>query len=191
MLRVLETRTLRRVGGSKEIQVKVRVIAASNIDLEQNITQGKFRKDLFYRLNVFSIHLSPLRERREDIIPLAEHFLTVFTTSKGLPISGLTSEAKNLLLNYDFPGNARELRNIIERAAVLCKTGHISTEHLNLPCPALASSAGRQTDSASEQEKDFILAALEQAHWNRRHTAANLGMPYSTLRFKMEKLGIK
>lgn len=191
LLRVLETRQLRRVGGSKEIQVSVRIVAASNVDLQKHIEAGKFRRDLYYRLNVFTIQLSPLRERREDIIPLAEHFLTVFTTSKSLSISGLSPEAKRLLLNYDFPGNARELRNIIERAAVLCKSGQILPEHLNLPCPAPASSSGRQTDSASEHEKTFILAALEQARWNRRQAAASLGMPYSTLRFKIERLGIK
>ncbi len=191
LLRVLETRMLRRVGGSKEIQVKVRVIAASNVDLEKQIEAGKFRRDLYYRLNVFTIQLSPLRERREDIIPLAEHFLTVFTTSKSLPISGLSSEAKHLLLNYDFPGNARELRNIIERAAVLCKSGPILPEHLNLPVISRDLCLTKPIDTATDHERAIILNALEHAKWNRRQAAANLGMPYSTLRFKMERLGIK
>ncbi|RQW09441.1 sigma-54-dependent Fis family transcriptional regulator [candidate division KSB1 bacterium] len=191
LLRVLETRQLRRVGGGKEIQVNVRVIAASNVDLEKHIEAGKFRRDLYYRLNVFTIQLTPLRERRSDIIPLAEHFLTLFATSKSLPISGLAAEAKQLLLNYDFPGNARELRNIIERAAVLCKSNPILPEHLNLPSISKDICLTKPIDSSTDHERAIILNALENAKWNRRKAAASLGMPYSTLRFKMERLGIK
>ncbi len=191
LLRVLETRMLRRVGGSKEIQVKVLVIAASNVDLEKDIKEGKFRQDLYYRLNPFSIHLSPLRERREDIMPLAEHFLTVFAQSKGLSIKGINDEAKRQLLNYDFPGNARELKNIIERAAVLSKSKEIMPEHLNLPPISTELGQAKSIDSASDQELNIILNALENTKWNRRKAASILGMPYSTLRFKMEKLGIK
>jgi two-component system response regulator AtoC len=191
LLRVLETRTLRRVGGSKEIQVKVRVIAASNVDLVKYIEQGKFRRDLYYRLNVYSIHLLPLRERKDDIMPLAEYFLSVFCKTRSFPISGFSSQAEKMMLNYDFPGNARELKNVVERAAVLCKTSQVLPEHLNLPDHHTDLIPTNQIDSSTDQEHAIILKALEHAKWNRRMAASNLGMPYSTLRFKMQKFGIK
>ncbi|MFC1718363.1 sigma-54-dependent transcriptional regulator [Candidatus Poribacteria bacterium] len=187
LLRVLETRMVRRVGSSREINVNVRVISATNTPLEQLVEARKFRPDLFYRLNVYSIHILPLRERREDILPLAEHFLSMYATPRGLSLSGFSSEANNLLLNYDFPGNARELRNIVERAAILCRSGQILVEHLNLPSDTAEVIPAQAT---GDQERSYILKALEEAKWNRRQTASNLGMPYSTLRYKMQKLGI-
>ena len=190
LLRAIETRTLRRVGGTKEISVDVRVISATNSTLEKLVEARKFRADLFYRLNVYSIHILPLRERSEDISPLAEHFLSVYAAPRGLHFDGFSSEAKDALLSYDFPGNARELRNLIERAAILCKSGQIQTEHLSLPiCPpvnVLASSA----KPGENQERTYILEALERAKWNRRQAAKDLGMPYSTLRYKIQKLDI-
>jgi len=105
LLRALETRTFRRVGGSKEISVNVRVIAATNASIEELVEEGKFRRDLFYRLNVYSIHLLPLRERREDILPLAEHFLSAYAKSRSLRFDAFSPEAENLLLNYDLLGN--------------------------------------------------------------------------------------
>ena len=132
LLRVLETRSVRRIGSSREINVNVRVISATNTPLEELVSAQKFRSDLFYRLNVYSIHILPLRERRDDIIPLAEHFLSMYAEPRGMNLTGLSSEAGSLLLNYDFPGNARELRNLIERAAMLCGSGQIMANHLNL-----------------------------------------------------------
>jgi len=200
LLRVLETRTLRRVGGSKEITVNVRVIAATNAPLDQFIEKGKFRQDLYYRLNTYAIHLSPLRERREDILPLARHFLTSYSLSRGLKFEGISKEAEQVLLNYDYPGNARELRNMVERAAILSLSGRIEPEHLYLPPgstdrtkPALGPEAAEKKPSpvSGGEERDRILAALESTRWNRRQAARELGMPYSTFRFKMQKYNIR
>lgn len=190
LLRVLETRTLRRVGSSKEINTDVRVIAATNAPLGKLVETREFRPDLFYRLNVYSIYLSPLRERREDIIPLAEHFLSIYAASRGLQFDGFCTEARNLLLSYDFPGNARELRNLVERAAILCRSGQILTEHLNLPESSEVNLPSQPNRLADNEERARILRALEEARWNRRQAAMNLGIPYSTLRYRMQKLGI-
>ena len=188
LLRVLETRTLRRVGGTREIQVSIRVIAASNVDLAELVEKGRFRRDLYYRLNMFSIHLVPLRERRQDIVPLAHHFLHRFVSSKALVLEGFSVSALQLLENYEYPGNVRELRNIVERAAVLCRNGTIKAEHLHLPC----SRTERQQQSSFEGDEHTRLArTLEAVKWNRRAAAKKLGIPYSTLRFRMQKMGIK
>lgn len=195
ILRVLETRTLRRVGGSEEITVNVRVIAATNSPLEQRVESGSFRRDLFHRLNVYSIHLVPLRERREDILPLAEHFLARYAAPRGLQLEGFSADARDRLLGYDFPGNARELRYLVERAAILCRSDLILAEHLSLPettetTVPPASPEGDSPESAEDQERARILSALEKSHWNRRDAAQLLAIPYSTLRYKMQKLGI-
>jgi len=189
LLRVLETRKLRRVGGSNEIDVHIRVIAATNADLDWLVETRKFRKDLFYRLNVFAIKLLPLRERRLDIIPLAEHFLSSYLVGRGLQVEGFSVDAKDLLLNYDFPGNARELRNMVERAAILCHSGCIEGRHLNVPKPSQSQSY--HTGLSDEaQEKKRILDALQEAKWNRRQASKILNIPYSSLRYKLKKLGI-
>jgi DNA-binding NtrC family response regulator len=189
LLRVLETRNLRRVGGSKEINVNIRVIAATNTQLEELVKSQRFRNDLFYRLNVFTIKLLPLRDRRSDIIPLAEHFLSTYLIGRGLPIDGFSQEAKDMLINYDFPGNARELRNIVERAAILCRSGLIESGHLSL-IKILQYTPSYAKPSNEKQERQKILAALEEVKWNRRKASEALGIPYSTLRFKLSKLGI-
>ena len=189
-LRVLETRTLRRIGGSKEISVDVRVISATNAPLQDLVRARSFRADLFYRLNVYSIHILPLRERREDILPLAEHFLSVYAAPRGLKFDGFSSEARGTLLSYDFPGNARELRNLIELAAILCRSGQIQAEHLNLPTGLSTEVPSSSAELDEDQEQARILEALEEAKWNRRQAAKLLDMPYSTLRYKMQKFGI-
>jgi len=191
LLRVLETRMLRRIGGAKEISLNVRVISATNTPLEELVKAQKFRSDLFYRLNVYSIHILPLRDRRDDIFPLAEHFLSIYSVPRGIPLTGFSSEAKKLILNYDFPGNARELRNIVERAAILCRSGQILAEHLNLPEISTEAIPSPSDQTTEDQERSYILKALEEAKWNRRQASINLGMPYSTLRYKIQKLGIK
>ncbi len=191
LLRILETRSLRRVGGSKEINVDIRVIAATNVSLEQLIEQGKFRRDLFYRLNIYSIPLLPLRERRDDILPLAEYFLSAYAKTRGLYFDGFSSEAQKLLLNYHFPGNARELLNLVQRAAILSRSGQILPEHLNLSNPSGEVISTPSVSSHVYKERTLILNALEKAKWNRRKAAQKLGIPYSTFRFKMQKLGIK
>lgn len=187
LLRVLETRTLRRLGSAQEIAVDIRVVAATNTALEELVKDHKFRPDLFYRLNAFSIHLTPLRTRPEDIVPMAEHFLGVGWVSRIDGVEGFSAKAKELLRNYDYPGNARELRSIVERAAILCGTGLIQAEHLAFP-ESLADGGSKQPVQNGERAR--ILDALKEAEWNRRLASKNLGMPYSTLRYKIKTLGI-
>jgi len=191
LLRVLETRNLTRIGGSKEIKINVRVISATNSDLEELVKSGKFRQDLFYRLNVFRIHLFPLRDRQEDIIPLAEHFLSNYAAPRRLKFSGFSENAKMRLLSYGYPGNARELRNIVECAAILSRSGEIGGKHLTLINYPSSSFGQPETKKADEfHEREEILKALEEAKWNRKQAAAILGIPYSTLRYKIQKLRI-
>ena len=115
LLRVLETRSFRWVGGEKEMTVEVRVVAATNRVLEDLVEAGTFRSDLMYRLNLYTIHLSPLRDRQEDILPLATHFLSLYATRRGLQFNPFSEDVQALLLSYDYPGNVRELRNVVER----------------------------------------------------------------------------
>ena len=188
LLRVLETRTVKRVGGADRIPVEVRVVAATNRPLEERIELGQFRQDLFYRLNLFTIPIAPLRERRKDILPLAEHFLFTYATAKGFALDGFSDEAKEQLLAHDFPGNVRELSNVVERAAMLARSGEIKAEHLDV-----IQDTGEPASKAvrAEQERAEILAALEACGGNRRQAAEKLGMPYSTLRYKIKRLGIR
>src|SRR5207249_8137604 len=129
-LRVLEQREFQRVGGSRTLKADVRVIAATNRDLTAAIANQTFREDLYYRLNVFQIHIAPLRERSEDILPLAEAFLEDLGRSMGRPAAGISSDAREWMLTYPWPGNVRELRNAIERAILLCDGGLITHDHL-------------------------------------------------------------
>jgi len=173
----------------------VRVIAATNSPLEERVESGSFRRDLFHRLNVYAIHLSPLSERREDILPLAKHFLAGYAAPRSLQLEGFSTGARDKLLGYDYPGNARELRYLVERAAMLCRSGLILPEHLSLPetiettiAPALTEADSPKSDE--DQERARILSALEKARWNRREATQILAIPYSTLRYRMQKLGI-
>ena len=191
LLRALDTRTFRRIGGVEDITVNLRVIAATNVPPEDLVQSGKLRRDLYYRLNVYAIRLLPLREHREDVLPLAEHFLTAFAQPRDLAVDGFSPEARILLGSYDFPGNARELRNIVERAAVLCPSGPILPEHLHLSDLSADAPAPQVSRPERDDERAAILRALEAARWNRRKAAQALGMPYSTLRYKIELLGIK
>jgi len=191
ILRVLESRSFRRVGGTREIKVSLRVIAATNIPLDDLIREGKFRKDLFFRLNVYTIDLPPLRERREDIMPLAEHFLDQYARARNLHFSGYSPSVRDLLMNYDYPGNARELRNMIELAAIQCRSGEIQSEHIRLQKSFEKIGPQQPLPPAPDDEQNLILKALEDARWNRRLAAQNLGMPYSTFRYKLKNFGIK
>src|SRR5438876_333499 len=137
-LRVLQERVFRRVGGTRDIRVDLRVITASNRPLEARVKEGQFREDLFYRLNVIPIHIPPLRERREDIMPLARHFLTESNVRSHKTIKGFTSEAERLMVGYPWPGNVRELRNLIERVVILGASEHIEPQHLPIQFAAHA-----------------------------------------------------
>ena len=191
LLRILDTRTLRRVGGSEEIKVNIRIICATNTALEELVGAGKFRRDLYYRLNVYPIHLLPLRERSQDVIPLAEHFLSIYVSARNLSFQGFSTEAKEMLLSYSFPGNARELRNIVERAAILCRFGPIRAEHLGHLKPLSGKTISQSAGSGKEKERARILKALKETKWNRRQAAEKINMPYSTLRYKMKTMGIE
>ena len=190
LLRVLETRRFRRVGGSKEIEVNLCVIAATNVDLAESLERGALRRDLYYRLNSYHIHLTPLRERKEDILPLASHFLALLGQSRGHASEDFTPKAADWLLRYDFPGNARELKNIIERAWIIRQTsgeqGPLDTRHLHLPAVENGSSGAPQVDD----EVVRLRQSLEACRWNRREAARELGMPYSTFRYKIRRYGI-
>jgi DNA-binding NtrC family response regulator len=196
LLRVLETRLVRRIGEAREKAVDVRVIAATNADLPERVKQGRFRADLFYRLNVFGIELVPLRERRIDILPLAEHFLGGFCGARGWKAGGFAEGARQWLLEYDYPGNARELRNLVERAAILTRGATITEQQLPARSarpaapPVVVVDEPAAVPIADDDLKGRILRALEEARWNRRDAATALGMPYSTLRFRMRRLGI-
>ena len=192
LLRILDTRSLIRVGGTQEISVQERVISALNKDPAHIVETGQFRSDLYYRLNVFSIHLKPLRERPEDILPLADYFLAAYNARSGRIFEGFSEAAKSSLLDYQYPGNVRELRNIVECSATLCppEVSLIGAKHINIQKDVSAKLLSQSDQLAGKNEYGWILQMLEENRWNRRQTAKKLGIPYSTLRFKMDKLGI-
>jgi DNA-binding NtrC family response regulator len=196
LLRVLQEGTFRRVGGGKgEIQVDVRVVAATNQVPTEAIANGKLREDLFYRLNVFSIHLPPLRERREDIPLLARNFIEEFNRQDNRQVRGLSSEAEKELERYHWPGNVRELRNVIQRAVVISGTGLIGIEHLpdtvlRAAAPAPVPTGGSVTP-IREMERDMILRALEETGQDKRRAAQLLGISLKTLYNKLAKYGIQ
>jgi DNA-binding NtrC family response regulator len=192
LLRVVDNRTLRRLGGAQEISFQERIISAFNRDPPQLVKSGQFRSDLFHRLNLFPIHLTPLRERPEDILPLADHFLGAYTARSGRSFDGFSEGAKPSLLAYQYPGNVRELRNIVELTVVLCplEVSLIGAEHLNIQGEASERLLSQSDISAGENECERILRTLEENRWNRRRAAKKLGIPYSTFRSKMKKLGL-
>ena len=192
LLRILDTRRLRRIGSNEETAIQVRVISAFNRDPAHMVEFGQFRSDLYYRLSVFPIHLKPLRERPEDILPLIDHFLGAYIARSGRSFDGFSEEAESTLLNYHYPGNVRELRNIVERTATLCppEVSMIQSEHLNIQEDISERLPLQSDQSADENEHQRILRALEETRWNRRRAAKKLGIPYSTFRFKMDKLKI-
>ena len=194
-LRVLEGHPFERVGGQSPIKVDVRVVAATNRDLQAMVAEGKFRQDLFYRLHVVEIVVPPLRKRGSDILLLAEHFLAQFNEQMGRRITTITDAAKRMLLDYRWPGNIRELRNVIERAVVLNSGSTIDAEHLLLT-PAMSAGTGDAESIAASSPVEISLAELERSHIERvlRHTdgnksraAAILGIERSTLDRKLKK----
>jgi len=194
-LRAIEDRMIRRVGGSREIHVDVRIIAATNKDLIQAVEEGTFREDLYYRLNVAPIHLPPLRERREDVIPLAEKFLQRLRKElKRAPLS-FVDEARQALRDHNWPGNIRELRNVVERALLFTGGTEITMADLGLARAARAESAGLegvdQEDLNLESlEKRAILTALERSDWVQSRAAKMLGVSPRALVYKINKHAI-
>lgn len=198
-LRVLEGHPFERVGGNQAIKVDVRVIAATNRELEKDVADGKFRRDLYFRLHVVEIVVPPLRKRAEDVIELAVYFLDRFNNETGKKLRGFTPEALELLQKYRWPGNVRELRNVIERAVVLSRGDRIEAEDLTLTSLAPSSESGEiplpvspyQPATLAEIERRHILATLGAEGWNKSRTAAVLGIERSTLDRKIRRYDLK
>jgi two-component system response regulator HydG len=196
-LRVLEGHPFERIGGTKQIQVDVRILAATNRDLEEAMEDGAFRKDLYFRLHVAELIAAPLRERREDIVLLANFFLNKFVEKTGRVISGLTPEAEEVLTQYDWPGNVRELQNTIERTVILCRNEVVRASDIQLSTlssrlstsstPALAVSAEYHETSLGDVEREHILATLDHTDWNKSRAAQILGIERSTLDRKLKR----
>ena len=194
-LRVLEGHPFERVGGSEAIKVDARVIAATNRDLEKEVAEGNFRRDLYFRLHVLEIIVPGLRKRPEDIPLLAEHFLALFNEETGRLINGFTPAAMEVMLRYRWPGNVRELKNVIERAVVLTRGEHIDTEDLLMSQlkttgdteMGLSAAGGFEHRSLDEVERQHILQTLNSTSWNKSKTAGILGIERSTLDRKIRK----
>ena len=188
MLRVLQEREFLRLGGTRPIKVNVRVIAATNQDLRNAVAQGRFREDLYYRINVFDIRMPPLRERGHDILLLAHSVLEEFARANGCPPVQLTSGAEDALLNYYWPGNVRELRNVLERAAIVCEGPFVDAEHLSLAVrediPSLDS-----TDLGA-LERQAIAQALREVGGNKARAAKQLGISRTQLYSRLRKYGL-
>jgi DNA-binding NtrC family response regulator len=201
LLRALEERVVRRIGGQEEIPVDVTVIATTNRDLSAAVEKGEFRMDLYYRLNAFSLHVPPLRERREDIPVLANHFLASFVKEYNKSIEGFSAEAEALMIAYKWPGNVRELKNVVRGMVVLQETRVIMPEHLPLEVagPVICNERGRQDRfvlpeagfSLDEFEKDLILQALERAEHNKTKAAKLLNISYDSFRYQLKKFGLE
>jgi len=210
-LRVLQEREFKRLGGTSLLRADARVVAATNRDLERAIAQGRFREDLYYRINVFAIRLPPLRERRDDILPLCEAFLGEIGRGLGYPPAGISQDARTLLTEYHWPGNARELRNIVERAAILCEGGLITAGHLALkpmprtvasvrepapraePAPVAAGAPAHPSSASDLQsiERTMIEEALRTARFNKSKAAKALGMTRQQLYLRLRKYGLE
>jgi DNA-binding NtrC family response regulator len=207
LLRVLQERIIRRVGGLKDIEIDVRIITATNRNLLDKISTGTFREDLYYRINVFPIHIPPLRERGEDIAIIASYFLDTFSRSFSRDFKALSPEAARLMGDYRWPGNIRELRNVIERICIMNYGPNLLPEHLPQEIrgvtPAGGSLAAGQPaqpvqlpidtgleDAVMDFEKNIISAALEKTRGNVLQTATLLKIPRGTLRYKMDKYGL-
>lgn len=193
LLRVLQEGTYEPLGSVESCKTDVRVITATNRKLQDQVREGKFREDLYYRINVMRLELPPLRERKEDIPLLAEHFIVQFNLMQNKQIIGMTDDALACLMSYDFPGNIRELKNIIEHTFILCKKNMIERQHLPEPLRRVSGpDTSRYPDllTFKDMEAIFLTNALRRNQWNRIRTARELGIHKSTLFRKIKSLGI-
>ena len=198
LLRVLQEHQFERVGGTERIEVDVRIIAATNKDLEQKIKEGTFREDLYYRLNVVSINIPPLRERKEDILPLIENFIDKYCKENNKEKLEVSKEAVDVLMKYPYPGNVRELENIIERAVVLTRGKVITLNDLPMNIKGFKEEKtlgsldeGTLTDQVEALEKQLIFDALQQSDGNQTKAGKLLGLTERNLRYKLKKYNIK
>jgi len=203
-LRVLQEREFQRLGGTRVLRSDARIVAATNRDLERAIANGQFREDLYYRLNVFAIRLPALRERRDDILPLSESFISELGQGLGRPPAGISRDARQMLAAYHWPGNVRELRNILERAAILCDGGLITADHLALTAPPPAAMPPPREAAAAERvsvpmvagdlqtmERTMIEQALRGARFNKSKAAKALGLTRKQLYIRMHRYGFE
>ena len=189
LLRVLQEREFLRLGGTRPVKANVRVIAASNRDLRRAVAEGRFREDLFYRLQVFDIRMPTLRERRGDIPLLIDAFLLELNRSTGCSSAGLTPDALEMLVGYEWPGNVRELHNALERAAILCQGGLITGEHLSLRSTSFV--PPRLPPSLSDVERQTIEQMLQESDWNKAKAARQLGITRTQLYGRLRKYGVE
>jgi DNA-binding NtrC family response regulator len=198
LLRALQEREIRRVGGTRPIKIDVRVVAATNRDLRAMVSDGRFRDDLYYRINVLSVDVPPLRERRDDIPVLINYFLRKHTRNSSHLVRGLAPETRRLLMDYSWPGNVRQLESAIERAILLCESDLIQVEDLPLevrqesrPTSEGAFKLPPEGIAFEDVERDLIMQAMEQTDYNITKAAKLLGLTFRTLQYRLEKFGIK
>jgi len=195
LLRVIQERTFRRIGGAEDIKVDVRIISATNKNLQDKVKKGEFREDLYYRLNVIPVFLPPLRERREDIPLLINSFIEKYSTMFGKEIRNISSYAMELLMNYDFPGNIRELQNIIERGVAMESSNIILPENLTFVVPKydidIADNGLDLNAELDKIEKTLIEKALQKTKGSKKKAAELLKITFDSLRHRIEKLGIE
>ena len=198
LLRAIQEKTIRSIGATREINIDVRILSATHTDLANLVRDGKFRQDLFYRINVIELKMPPLRERREDIPLLIEHMLQKLSSIKSGRQPVLTESALAVLQTYHFPGNIRELENILERAVTLCEGNEITGEDLQLPLTSETQGAVIQKEEDApldsylgDIEKRTIMEALEKTRWNKTAAARLLGISLRALRYRLEKLGLE
>jgi len=195
LLRVLQERQFERVGSNRAIKANVRILCATNRDLERAVEDGEFRQDLYYRVNVFPIFLPPLRDRKDDILLLADHFVVKYTKEMGRPVRRISPEVSEILLAYHWPGNVRELENCIERAILLTAGDTIEIAHLPPSLQALARGAerkerGKLNTVVETQERTLILGALRETGGNQTQAAKLLGTTKRIIQYRIRKMGI-
>jgi len=198
LLRAIQEKEIRRVGGKVNVPIDVRIISATNRDLEAEIKKGNFREDLFYRLNVIRVTLPPLRERGSDIAALADFFVKKYSAASGISLKGIAKPALKILMNYSWPGNVRQLESVIERGVLMAESDYIQPEDLPAEVHEEMTHLGKlpfefppQGISIEELERDLILKAMERADWIISKAAPLLGMSYKTLQYRLEKFGIE
>jgi DNA-binding NtrC family response regulator len=191
LLRVIEEKKITRIGSNEEIPIDIRLVCATNRDIEKEVEKENFREDLYYRLNVVRIQAPPLRRRKEDIPLLVSHFIKTLSDKEKKDVKGITDGALKKLLKYDFPGNVRELENIIKRAIVFSRGDYLTDEDISVPVDKKLKLAGRLNDEVENLERGMITEALKKHDWNQSKAADELGISERTIRYKMEKYNIE
>lgn len=192
LLRFLQERVYEPLGSVTPVHADVRIVAATHQDLAALVKEKTFREDLYYRINIVKLEIPPLRDRLGDVPLLVEHFIDRFNTLQGKEIVGVSDEALSCLMAHDYPGNVRELENLVERAFILCRSGRIEREHLPEPvCAQFVSGGTSSLDSFKQMEASFLMSALRQHNWNRTETAKALDIHKTTLFRKIKALGLK